>query len=65
MKNAVLWDVAPCANPHGATLQKTVFFNIKMDLGEIEGDIVDWIDLAQNREKWRAPANAVMNVQVP
>jgi hypothetical protein len=57
--------VAPCANPHGATSQKTVFFNIKMDLGEIERGVVDRIDLIQDREKCRAPVNAVMNVRVP
>ena len=28
------------------------------------GDM-DWIDLAQNRDRWRAPVNAVMNIWVP
>jgi hypothetical protein len=39
--------------------------NIKMDLREIGWDGVDWIDLAQDRDHWRAPVNAVMNLQVP
>jgi hypothetical protein len=39
--------------------------NIKMDLGEIGWDGVDWIDLAQDRNQWRALVNAVMNFQVP
>jgi hypothetical protein len=26
---------------------------------------MDWIDMAQDREKWQAPANAVMNLRVP
>jgi hypothetical protein len=40
-------------------------YNIKMDLREIGWDGMDWIDLAQNREQWRAPVNAEMNVWVP
>jgi hypothetical protein len=36
-----------------------------MDLGEIGWGDVDWIGLAQDRDKWRAVMNAVMNLQVP
>jgi hypothetical protein len=39
--------------------------NIKVDLREIELDGVDWIDLAQDRDQWRALVNTVMNLQVP
>jgi hypothetical protein len=39
--------------------------NIKMYLREIGWDGVDWIDLAQDRDQWRALLNAVMNLQVP
>jgi hypothetical protein len=39
--------------------------NIKMDLKEIGCGGVDWIELAQNRDRWRALVNAVMNLQVP
>jgi hypothetical protein len=39
--------------------------NIKMDLKEIGWDGVDWIDLAQNRDQWRALVNTVMNLRVP
>jgi hypothetical protein len=39
--------------------------NIKMDLREIGWDGIDWIDLAQNRDQWRALVNAVMNLRVP
>jgi hypothetical protein len=39
--------------------------NIKMDLLEIGWGVVDWIGLAQDRDKWRALANAVMNFRVP
>jgi hypothetical protein len=39
--------------------------NIKMDLREIEWDGMDWIDLAQDRDRWRAPVNTVMNLRLP
>jgi hypothetical protein len=39
--------------------------NIKMDLREIKWDSMDWIDLAQDMDQWRALVNAVMNLRVP
>jgi hypothetical protein len=39
--------------------------NIKMDLLEIGLGGVDWIGLAQDRYRWRALVNVVMNLQVP
>jgi hypothetical protein len=39
--------------------------NIKMELREIGWDSMDWIDLAQDRDQWRALVNAVMNLRVP
>jgi hypothetical protein len=39
--------------------------NIKMDLKEIGLDYIDWIDLAQDRDQWRALVNTVMNLRVP
>jgi hypothetical protein len=38
--------------------------NIKMDLAEIGWGDVDWICLAQDRDKWRALVTAVMNLRV-
>jgi hypothetical protein len=39
--------------------------NIKMDLKEIGFGAVDWIDLAQDRDRRRALLNTVMNLRVP
>jgi hypothetical protein len=39
--------------------------NIKMDLREIRFGYVDWIDLAQDRDRWRALVNMVMNLRIP
>jgi hypothetical protein len=39
--------------------------NIKMDLGEMGWNGMDWIDLAQERDRWRAFVNTVMNLRVP
>jgi hypothetical protein len=39
--------------------------NIKMDLRAIGWGGMDWIDLAQDRDQWRALVNTVMNLLVP
>jgi hypothetical protein len=39
--------------------------NIKMDLVEIGLGVVDWIGLSQDRYRWRALVNSVMNLRVP
>jgi hypothetical protein len=38
--------------------------NIKMDIREIGWGSMDWIDLAQDRDQWRALGNTVMNLRV-
>jgi len=39
--------------------------NIKIDLQEVGGGGMDWIVLAQNRDRWRELVNAVMKLRVP
>jgi hypothetical protein len=39
--------------------------NIKMDLVEVGWDDVDWIGLAQDRDRWRALVNSALNLRVP
>jgi hypothetical protein len=49
--------------PHGRPRRRWV--DIKMDLVEVGWGEVHWICLAQDRDRWRALVNAVMNLRVP
>jgi hypothetical protein len=39
--------------------------NLRMDLGVVGWGDVDWTDLAQDRDRWRALVNSVLNLRVP
>jgi len=39
--------------------------NIKMDLQEVGGGCGDWMELAQDRDRWQALVSMVMNLRVP
>jgi hypothetical protein len=50
--------------PPGRTRRRWVD-NIRMDLGEVGRGDMDWIDLAQDRNRWRALVNSVLKLRVP
>ena len=39
--------------------------NIRIDLQEVGCEVMDWIELAQERDSWRGLVNAIMNLRVP
>jgi hypothetical protein len=50
--------------PEGKRPRRRWVDNIKMDLRELGWDVVDWIELAQDRDQWMALVNTVMNLRV-
>ena len=66
-RRGVYWVLA--GNPEGerplGKLRHRWVDNIKMDLQEVGCGRMDWIELAQDRDRWWALASAVMNLRVP
>jgi hypothetical protein len=60
------YDIGGKAGRKGTTGKTKIKWvdNIKMDLREIGLDGMDWRDLTQDRDYWRALVNTVMNLQV-
>jgi hypothetical protein len=54
-----------CAQGSGGGNLREREDNIKMDLQEVGGGYGDWMELAQDRDRWRALVNAAMNFRVP
>jgi hypothetical protein len=63
MRIGYWWESQREKRPLGRPKRRWVD-NIRMDVGEIWGG-VDWIGLAQDKDRWRALVNAVMNLRVP
>jgi len=51
--------------PEGRRPRRRWVDNIRMDLQEVGCGHMDWIGLAQDRDRWRALVCAVMNLRVP
>jgi len=56
--------MAQCKRPLGRPRRRWKD-NIKMDLQEVKCGGTDWIQLAQDRDRWQAFVNPVMKLQVP
>jgi hypothetical protein len=51
--------------PGGKRPRRKWVDNIEMDLRGVGWDGVDWIDVAQDRDQWRALVNTILNLLVP
>ena len=51
--------------PEGGRPRRRWVDNIRLDLQEVGCGCIDWIGLAQDRDRWRTLVSAVMNLRVP
>ena len=51
--------------PHNNDDARSKSLQIKVDLQEVGGNCGDWMELAQNRDRWRALVGTVRNFRVP
>ena len=63
-RNLNLWRLSEGKRPLGR-LRRRWMDNIRMDLQEVGCGYMDWIGLAQDRDRWRTVVSAVMNLRVP
>jgi hypothetical protein len=59
-----IWVGRPEGNIPRGRLRRRWKDNIKIDLQEVGWEVMDWLDLAQDRDKWWAVVNAVMKLRV-
>ena len=63
MYSVVVWKLEG-KRPLGRPRRRWVN-NIRMDLQEVQCGYMDWIGLAQDRDRWRTLVSAVMNLRAP
>jgi hypothetical protein len=59
-----MWEEPEGKRPLGRPRRRRAEY-VKIDLREIGWGGMDWIDLAEDRDQWRALVNTVMNLRVP
>jgi hypothetical protein len=65
MINAYIFVGKPEGNRQLGRSRRRCEDNIRIDLREIGSEVVHWVHLAQDRDKWRAVVNTVMNLWIP